>query len=122
MKSLNPNAVHPPAPPHIYPQQQTTNGTTGMQLFGKTVGTTGGNQAEYQNQENSHSTPKKHHLSNKPSMKAAGPSLITKKMHQHDMLISHSIENGTMNNLLSYHKQKEEPAYLMSPEAKPKLT
>ena len=27
-----------------------------------------------------------------------------------------------MNNLLSYHKQKEEPAYLMSPEAKPKLT
>jgi len=92
-----------------------------MQLFGKTVGIPSGNQAEAQNGENSRSTPKKHHLSNKPSMKA-GPSLITKKMNQQDMLISHSIENGTMNNLLSYHKQKEEPAYLMSPEAKPKLT
>ncbi len=27
-----------------------------------------------------------------------------------------------MNNLLSYHKQKEEAAYMMSPETKQKLT
>lgn len=58
-------------------------------------------------------------------MKAAGPpSLITKTMNQQNMLVSHSIENSTMNNLLSYHKQKEEPAaYLMSQEEiPPKLT
>jgi len=37
------------------------------------------------------------------------------------MLISQSIENGNMNNLLSYHKQKEEPVYLRSPDSNKKL-
>ena len=37
------------------------------------------------------------------------------------MVISQSIENGNLNNLLSYHKQKEEPAYLRSPESNKKL-